>query len=119
MSEHCGQESGSFSSSAWRCHFRHKGGTMGPTAETFREDCWVPPPDRVAGYRGSAFMRAEGIGSTDELFARAAREPEWFYPAAFAHVGIEWMRPWEQLVDETEGMPFARWFVGGGTNAAW
>ena len=92
---------------------------MQPYAATFQEDRWIPPRDRVAGYRVSAFMRAEGIGTADELFARAEAEPGWFYPAAFTHLGIEWLRPWEQLVDESDGVPFARWFVGGGTNVAW
>jgi acetyl-CoA synthetase len=92
---------------------------MDACAPTFRDDCWVPPPERVAGYRVSAFMRSQGITSHHELFARAADEPEWFYPAALRFLGVEWMRPWDRLVDESDGVPFARWFVGGGTNVAW
>jgi acetyl-CoA synthetase len=64
-------------------------------------------------------MRAEGIDSYQELYARATNDPEWFYPAAHQHLGVEWMRPWDCILDDSEGTPFARWFVGGGTNVAW
>ena len=86
---------------------------------TFDPDQWVPPPHAVPGYRVSAFMRAEGIDSYQELYARATNDPEWFYPAAHQHLGVEWMRPWDCILDDSEGTPFARWFVGGGTNVAW
>ena len=86
---------------------------------TFDPDRWVPEPHAVPAYRVSGFMRSESISNYRDLYTRAAEDPEWFYPAALKYLGLEWMRPWNQVVDESDGTPFARWFVGGGTNVAW
>ena len=93
--------------------------TASGLASTFEDDRWVPPPDLLSNYRVSGFMRAHGIDDFGALARRAAEEPEWFYPSAFSFLGLEWLRPWDRLVDESDGAPFAHWFVGGRTNLAW
>jgi acetyl-CoA synthetase len=64
-------------------------------------------------------MNGEGIGSYADLVSRAAADPAWFYPAAMDFLDLEWMTPWTQLRDESDGIAHARWFVGGGSNLAW
>jgi acetyl-CoA synthetase len=86
---------------------------------TFEPDRWVPPPDLVDGYRISELIRALGLDSHDELRSRATTDPAWFYPAALAFLGAEWLRPWTAVFDESDGTPFGHWFVGGGTNLSW
>src|SRR5262245_43962666 len=93
--------------------------SMAKLSPTFDPDRWVPPPDRVDSYRMSEFMRAVGITDLQELAARAAAEPEWYYPRALDFVGATWLRDPHTVVDESDGKPFAHWFVGGGTNLAW
>ena len=90
-----------------------------PLAPTFQPDRWVPSPELAGQYRISEFMRAAGTDDLHELVRRAARDPEWFYPAVHDFLGVGWMRPWERVRDDSPGIPFTRWFVGGGTNLAW
>lgn len=88
-------------------------------ASTFVEDRWRPDPARAAEYRVSKFMASAGIDSYSDLLTRSADDPGWFYPAAMQFLDLQWLRPWTQLVDESNGSEFARWFPDGGTNAAW
>ena len=86
---------------------------------TFDPDRWVPPPDRVDRYRVSELLRHLGMADMAELAARAAKDPEWYYPAALDFLGAEWLRPWDAVHDVSDGEPFGRWFVGAGTNVSW
>lgn len=83
----------------------------------FEEDSWVPPPGAKEQTRVWDLMQRHGIGSFDELLERA-RDPHWFYPAAIDHLGLDWPVPYETLLDTSDGVPWARWFVGGRTNLA-
>ena len=85
----------------------------------FFHDRWRPDPARIGEYRVSKFMASAGLDSYAELVQRAAGEPQWFYPAAMDFLDLQWMRPWTQLVDDSNGPEFTQWFPDGGTNAAW
>ncbi len=82
----------------------------------FEEDRWVPPPGSVDDLNVTRFMAAHDIGSYGELLDRAASDPGWFYPAAFADLDLEWPEPYGTLCDTSPGVPWTRWFVGGRTN---
>ena len=50
------------------------------------------------------------------LQARAAADPNWYWAAAAEDLGIRWMRPYDDIVDLTDGPAFARFFAGGRLN---
>ena len=77
---------------------------------------WRPRPDDLAHSRVAALMRRHGIDDPEELRRRAARDPEWFYPAILDDLGVEWFRPYDTLADRTRGLPWTEWFVGGRLN---
>ncbi|MBV9193891.1 MAG: AMP-binding protein [Solirubrobacterales bacterium] len=81
----------------------------------FEPDRWVPPPGTIERRRVARLMQRHDIECYADLLARAAAEPEWFYPAAFDDLGLDWPVPFERLCDD--GDPAAvRWFIGGRTN---
>ena len=92
--------------------------TPGDLPVWFEPDRWVPPPGSMAGRRVTQFMARHGLMDYASLLQRAAAEPEWFYPAAFEDIGLEWPRAYDVLCDKGEGPALARWFVGGQTNLA-
>jgi propionyl-CoA synthetase len=49
----------------------------------------------------------------DDVYARSMQDPEGFW--ADAATGIDWVRPWRQVLDRS-GAPFYRWFSGGELN---
>jgi acetyl-CoA synthetase len=79
---------------------------------------WSPSGDYVERANVTRFMRAHDISSYDELVRRSQDDVEWFWDAVVRDLGIEFYQPYERVLDLSEGVPWARWFVGGTINVA-
>jgi acetyl-CoA synthetase len=79
---------------------------------------WRPTPDYVERANVTRFMRANGIATYDELVARSVGDIEWFWDAVVQDLGISFLEPYERVLDTSEGVEWATWFVGGKTNLA-
>jgi acetyl-CoA synthetase len=79
---------------------------------------WRPTEEYLERANVTRFMRAHGIGSYEELVARSREDTEWFWDAVVQDLGINFYRPYERVLDTAEGIPWAKWFVGGTTNLA-
>lgn len=77
---------------------------------------WRPDAAMVEGANLTRFMRALGVDSFDALNARANRDPAWFHDALIRFLDYRFQRPYDQVLDLRDGLPFARWCVGGVTN---
>ena len=80
------------------------------------EIVWQPDAATIAASNLAAFMRALGVASYEELLERADREPAWFFDALLKHLDYRFYRPYEKVLDESRGAPWARWCAGGTTN---
>src|SRR5687767_6852491 len=63
-------------------------------------------------------MDAEGIHSFDALTQRSIDEPEWFWDAVVHFLDIRFATPYRDVLDVSDGTPWARWFRGGELNLA-
>jgi acetyl-CoA synthetase len=79
---------------------------------------WSPSPEYVERANVTRFMRAHGIDSYDELVRRSVADIAWFWDAVVADLGIEWLAPYERVLDDSRGPEWTTWFVGGKTNLA-
>jgi acetyl-CoA synthetase len=79
---------------------------------------WRPNEEYVEGANVTRFMRAHGIETYDELVARSRDDIEWFWDAVVTDLGIGFFRPYDRVLDTSDGIPWAKWFVGGTTNLA-
>lgn len=79
---------------------------------------WEPDPATVADTNVARFMAAHGIASFDDLLARSVSDPEWFWDAVVAFLGIPFSTPYSEVLDTSDGVPWARWFTDGRTNLA-
>ena len=77
---------------------------------------WRPDPQGVAQANATAFMRALGVAGYEELLACAEREPERFYRALIGAAGFAFYTPYTRALDESAGIAWPRWCVGGTTN---
>jgi len=77
---------------------------------------WQPDPETVARANATAFLRALGVADFEGLLACADREPERFYRALIDAVGYRFYRPFDRALDESRGIAWTRWCVGGTTN---
>ncbi|MGH2405079.1 MAG: acetate--CoA ligase [bacterium] len=61
-------------------------------------------------------MEHHRLGDYEALYRRSVEDPAWFWGAVAADLGMEWMRPYRQVLDTSRGIAWARWFAGGQTN---
>ncbi|MGH2722743.1 MAG: AMP-binding protein [Actinomycetota bacterium] len=79
---------------------------------------WRPTDEYVERANVTRFMRTHGIGSYEDLVARSQDDVEWFWDAVVQDLGIEFFRPYDRVLDTSEGIPWSKWFVGGQINLA-
>jgi acetyl-CoA synthetase len=77
---------------------------------------WEPRLDDLSHSHVARLMDRHGIATAAELRRRAAADPDWFYPAIIDDLGIEWFRRWDTLRDDSRGLPWTEWFLGGQLN---
>ena len=85
---------------------------MGETTEI----AWRPDERTIAESNLTALMRALGCADYDDLVARSAAEPEWFWDALIRHLDFRFYEPYGAVLDTSDGIEWARWCVGGKTN---
>jgi acetyl-CoA synthetase len=79
---------------------------------------WEPSDERIARANVTRLMRRLGCADYHELHRLSLREPERFWPELVADLGLEFSTPWERVVDTSDGIEWAKWFVGGKLNLA-
>jgi acetyl-CoA synthetase len=79
---------------------------------------WSPTPDYVERANVTRFMRTHGIETYDELVQRSVGDIAWFWDAVVRDLGIEFLAPYERVLDLSRGPEWATWFGGGRVNLA-
>ena len=80
------------------------------------EVAWRPTPEYVENANVTRFMLRHGIESIDDFRRRSVEDMEWFWDAVVEDMGIEFTRPYERVLDDSAGIPWCKWFVGGRVN---
>ncbi len=81
------------------------------------ELAWFPDPGLSASSNAAAMLRALGAADWAEMVRIADREPERFHQTLLRETGFRFFKPYTRVVDESAGIEWARWCVGGTTNA--
>ena len=79
---------------------------------------WSPSPELVERANVTRLMQRLGCADYHELHRLSVEEPERFWPEAIDDLGLEFSRPWERVLDASEGPEWTRWFVGASLNIA-
>ena len=74
---------------------------------------WRPTPDVAERSRIGRFLRAHGLASLAELQRRSVADPEWYWTAVVADLGIRWLRAPARVLDDARGPAWPTWFPGG------
>ena len=82
------------------------------------EILWTPPKELREKSNVARFMREHGILSYEELVRRSTEDVEWFWDAVVRDLNIEFFEPYERVLDASQGIMWAKWFVGGRLNLA-
>ncbi|MBU6451373.1 MAG: AMP-binding protein [Cyanobacteria bacterium REEB67] len=90
--------------------------TSSPSASA-SEVIWKPSGAYLKT-RVADFMRLHGIADWQELIAKSNDDTAWFWNSAMEYMGVQWHKPYTRLIDDKEGFPWTKWFVGGELNIA-
>jgi acetyl-CoA synthetase len=74
---------------------------------------WRPTAELLADSRLAHLLRTTGYPTLEALQARAVADPGWFWGAAVDDLRLDWQLPPASVLDLADGVPFARWWVGG------
>lgn len=80
------------------------------------EIVWVPSNDLVEHSNVKRFMDKHNVRTYRELLDWSVEDNEWFWDAALKDLGVEWYKPYRKILDTSEGVPWAKWFIGGKIN---
>ncbi len=77
---------------------------------------WQPDEKTRVSANATGLMRALCVPDFDALALCADREPQRFHQAFFRKLDLRWYRPFARVIDESRGIAWAQWCVGGATN---
>jgi acetyl-CoA synthetase len=80
---------------------------------------WTPSPEYIERSNVWRFMRRYNISDYAELVRRSIEDIEWFWDAVVKELHIEFFEPYQKVLDISQGIPWAKWFVGGKINIAY
>ncbi|AHH17574.1 acetyl-coenzyme A synthetase [Nocardia nova SH22a] len=83
-----------------------------------KESAWVPTDAVRQRSRLLTAMAEWGYDSLPALHAASVDDPEWFWRAVVADLGVDFTEPFDRVLDDSAGKPFPRWFPGGRLNVA-
>lgn len=79
---------------------------------------WTPSKEYIEHSNIWRFMQKHNIKDYRELIERSTQEIEWFWDAIVKELQIEFFQPYHTVLDTSQGMAWAKWFVGGKINIA-
>ncbi len=79
---------------------------------------WSPTAEYIERANVTRFMRAYGIETPEELVERSVADVAWFWDAVVHDLDIEFLEPYQQVLDISRGVEWATWFGGGRLNLA-
>ncbi len=77
---------------------------------------WIPPESWVESAHATALARSLGTDGYRELHELSTAEPARFWDAVARDLGMPFATPYEQVLDISDGPPWARWYTGGRIN---
>jgi acetyl-CoA synthetase len=80
------------------------------------EFVWHPPSEMIAQSNLQRFIEKHALGSYGELMRRSTTDIAWFWNTVLRDLDIQFYKPYSDVVDLTQGKPWARWCVDGEMN---
>ncbi|HVN55465.1 MAG TPA: AMP-binding protein, partial [Anaerolineaceae bacterium] len=77
---------------------------------------WQPDSRYLESANLTHFMRRLRVGSYEELYQRSIEDVAWFTEEVLKYLDIRFSTPYKQVMDNSKGIPWTRWCVGGKMN---
>lgn len=87
------------------------------TTEAAADITWQPDEGYLSESRVLALMRKHDIPTYEEFYRRSITDIPWFWDTVVRdELQLEWIRPYEGVLDLSDGPAWPHWFVGGKFN---
>jgi len=73
---------------------------------------WYPSDAFKRASNWSAFIAAEGLADYAALEFKAAKDPEWFWDALVRFLGVQFIKRYTRVLDQSKGIEWPQWCVG-------
>lgn len=83
------------------------------------EPIWYPSAAYTQGSHLERLMHKLGLSTYQALYEYSVQDLEGFWEATVHELGIEWMQPYQQILDISQGPEWPHWFPGGKLNLAY
>jgi acetyl-CoA synthetase len=80
------------------------------------EVVWRPTADYIDQSHLTQFMRQHKLSDFDNLMNRSTEDVAWFTEALLNYLDIQFYKPYNQVLDISQGIAKPRWVVGGKMN---
>ncbi|MFJ8265701.1 AMP-binding protein [Peribacillus asahii] len=77
---------------------------------------WKPSQEYIESTRLYQWMEQLGYSDYDKFFDDSTRDIAWFWGEVEKELGIEWIQPYENVLNLSEGVKYPDWYEGGQIN---
>jgi len=85
---------------------------MARTDDTAGGFVWYPSDAFKRESNWAAFIAAENLADYPMLARRAAQDPEWFWDALIRFLGVQFVKPYSHVLDQSKGIEWPQWCIG-------
>ncbi|TCS95974.1 AMP-binding protein [Hazenella coriacea] len=82
------------------------------------QPAWFPNPEQMEKTRLFRFMKKLGYPDYDSFYEQSIRNVAWLWDEAVKDLDVEWIQPYRQVMDSSDGMAWTRWFIDGKLNVS-
>src|SRR3974390_1542823 len=72
---------------------------------------WYPNDALKRESNWNAFITAEGLADYAALERKAALEPGWFWDALVRFLGVQFIKPYTRILDQSKGIEWPQWCI--------
>lgn len=87
--------------------------------ETAGRIVWEPDELMLTSSNVAEFMKKHSIPDVASLRTMSVAEQEWFWSSLEKELGTHWFTPYGNVLDQSDGPEWAKWFVGGRMNISY
>ncbi|MEH6947519.1 AMP-binding protein [Bacillus sp. JJ634] len=77
---------------------------------------WQPSQEYIESTRLYQWMEQLGYSDYNKFFDDSTRDIAWFWGEVEKELGIEWIQPYENVLNLSEGIKYPNWYEGGQIN---
>lgn len=77
---------------------------------------WTPTPEQIKSTRLFQLMKKSGFLYYNDFYNRSIQDISWFWGEVEKDLDIQWFKPYDQVLDLSNGKKWPEWFVGGELN---